>query len=46
MGLGICVLAAPEIVVGAVIVTGVVVVSFAIKEALDAYELSWAIPRK
>jgi hypothetical protein len=35
-------LAAPEIVVGAVIVTGVVVVGFAIKEALDAYELSRA----
>jgi len=39
VGLGVCVLAAPEIVVGAVIVTGVVVVGFAIKEALDAYEL-------
>jgi hypothetical protein len=35
-------LAAPEIVVGAVIVAGVVVVGFAIKEALDAYELKWA----
>jgi hypothetical protein len=31
------VLAAPEIVVGAVIVAGVVVVGFAIKEALDTY---------
>jgi hypothetical protein len=39
VGIGLCVLAAPEIVVGAVIVTGVVVVGFAIKEALDAYEL-------
>jgi len=39
VGLGICVLAAPEIVVGAVVVTGVVVVGFAIKEALEAYEL-------
>jgi hypothetical protein len=38
VGLGVCVLAAPELVVGAVIVTGVVVVGFAIKEALDAYE--------
>jgi hypothetical protein len=32
-------LAAPEIVVGAVIVVGVVVVGVVIKEALDAYEL-------
>ena len=38
MGLGLCVLAAPEIVVGAVIITGVVVVGFAIKEALEVYE--------
>ncbi|HSP77629.1 MAG TPA: DUF6310 domain-containing protein [Myxococcaceae bacterium] len=44
VGLGACVLAAPEIVVGAVIVAGVVVVGFAIKEALDAYELKWADP--
>ncbi|WNG53916.1 hypothetical protein F0U59_03255 [Archangium gephyra] len=44
VGLGVCVLAAPEIVVGAVIVTGVVVVGFAIKEALDAYELSRGRP--
>jgi hypothetical protein len=35
MGLGVCVLAAPEIVVGAVVVVGVVVVGFAIKEALE-----------
>ncbi|OJH33711.1 DUF6310 domain-containing protein [Cystobacter ferrugineus] len=42
LGVGVCVLAAPEIVVGAVIVAGVVVVGFAIKEALDAYELKWA----
>jgi hypothetical protein len=42
MTLGVCVLAAPEIVVGAVVVAGVVVVGFAIKEALDAYELKWA----
>jgi hypothetical protein len=39
LGGGVCVLAAPEIVVGAVIVAGVVVVGFAIKEALDAYAL-------
>ncbi|MFP2904962.1 DUF6310 domain-containing protein [Pyxidicoccus sp. 3LFB2] len=39
LGLGLCVLAAPEIVVGAVIVVGVVVVGVIIKEALDAYEL-------
>jgi hypothetical protein len=38
MGIGLCVLSAPELVVGAVIVTGVVVVGLAIKEALDAYE--------
>jgi hypothetical protein len=44
LGVGVCVLAAPEIVVGAVIITGVVVVGFAIKEALDAYELKWADP--
>ncbi len=44
LGLGLCVLAAPKLVVGAVIVAGVVVVGFAIKEALDAYELKWADP--
>ncbi len=38
VGIGLCVLAAPEIVVGAVIVTSVVVVAVAIKEELDAYE--------
>ena len=38
LGIGLCVLAAPEIVVGAVIVAGVVVVGIAIKEALEAYE--------
>ncbi|WP_395856891.1 hypothetical protein [Cystobacter fuscus] len=37
MGLGVCVLAAPEIVVGALIVAGVVMVGFAIKDALDTY---------
>ncbi|WNG37753.1 hypothetical protein F0U61_31750 [Archangium violaceum] len=46
VGLGVCVLAAPEIVVGAVIVAGVVVVGFAIKEALAAYELRWGDPEK
>ncbi len=39
MGLGICILAAPEILVGAVILMGAVVVGVAIKEALDAYAL-------
>ena len=39
LGLGLCVLAAPEIVVGAVIVVGVVAVGVVIKEALEAYEL-------
>ncbi len=38
VGIGVCVLAAPEIVVGTVIVAGVVVVGFAISEALEAYE--------
>jgi hypothetical protein len=38
MGLGVCVLAAPEIIVGAGVVAGVVVVGFAISEALEAYE--------
>ncbi|MCY1074961.1 DUF6310 domain-containing protein [Archangium lansingense] len=37
-------LAAPELVVGAVVVTGMVVVGFAIKAALDAYELSGDYP--
>jgi hypothetical protein len=46
VGIGLCVLAAPEIVVGAVIVTGVVVVGFAIKEALDAYELKGVRPEE
>ncbi|RKH55644.1 DUF6310 domain-containing protein [Corallococcus llansteffanensis] len=46
MGIGLCVLVAPEIVVGAVIVLGVVVVAVAIKEALDAYELRHAYPEE
>jgi len=37
IGLGVCILIAPEIVIGAVIVVGVVVVAVAIKEELDAY---------
>jgi hypothetical protein len=44
MGLGVCVLVAPELVIGAVIVVGVVVVAAAIKEELDAYELSSGRP--
>ncbi|RKH45600.1 DUF6310 domain-containing protein [Corallococcus sicarius] len=46
VGLGFCVLAAPEIAVGAVVVLGVVVVGVAIKEALDAYELRHASPEE
>ncbi|NOK09821.1 DUF6310 domain-containing protein [Corallococcus exercitus] len=46
VGLGFCVLAAPEIAVGAVIVLGVVVVGVAIEEALDAYELRHASPEE
>jgi hypothetical protein len=38
VGVGLCILAAPEIIVGAVIITGVVVVAVVIKEELDAYE--------
>jgi hypothetical protein len=44
VGLSVCILAAPEIVVGAVIITGILVVGFAIKEALDAYELKRGRP--
>ncbi|WP_368668967.1 DUF6310 domain-containing protein [Corallococcus sp. CA053C] len=46
MGLGVCVLAAPEIVVGAVIVVGVVVVAVAIQEAMDAHELRQLYPEE
>ena len=46
LGIGLCVLAVPEIVVGAVIVIGVVVVGAAIKEALDAYELRGSSPEE
>jgi len=42
--IGFCVLAAPEIVVGTVIIAGVVVVGFVIKEALDAYALDMGHP--
>ncbi len=44
VGVGLCVLAAPEIIVGAVIVAGVVVVGFAIKEALNAHALDMGHP--
>ncbi|MBE4752050.1 hypothetical protein G4177_28170 [Corallococcus sp. ZKHCc1 1396] len=46
MGVGLCVLVAPELVVGAVIVLGVVVVAVAIKEELDAYELRHSYPEE
>lgn len=46
VGIGLCVLAAPELLVGAVIITGVVLVAVAIKEELDAYELSRRRPEK
>ncbi|ATB51208.1 DUF6310 domain-containing protein [Corallococcus macrosporus] len=37
IGLGVCILIAPEIVIGAVIVAGTVAVAVAIKEELDAH---------
>ncbi|RKI33382.1 hypothetical protein D7Y27_34790 [Corallococcus sp. AB004] len=46
LGIGVCVLAAPEIVVGAVIVVGLVVVAVAIKEELDAYEFRQLYPEE
>jgi hypothetical protein len=46
LGLGACVLAAPEIAVGAVLVLGAVVVGVAIKEALDAYEFRQLYPEE
>ncbi|XSE95548.1 DUF6310 domain-containing protein [Pseudomyxococcus flavus] len=46
VGIGLCVLAAPEIAVGAIIVVGAVVVGVAIKEALDAYEAEPALQTK
>ncbi|XXF81670.1 DUF6310 domain-containing protein [Myxococcaceae bacterium GXIMD 01537] len=44
LGIGLCVLAAPELVVGAVVIAGVVVVGVAIQEALEAYELKRGRP--
>ncbi len=38
LGIGLCVLTAPELAVGAVVIVGVVVVGFAISAALEAYE--------
>ncbi|RKG76894.1 hypothetical protein D7V88_31675 [Corallococcus terminator] len=46
LGLGACVLVAPELVVGAVIIIGVVVVAVAIKEELDAHELRQLYPEE
>jgi hypothetical protein len=46
VGVGLCVLAAPEIAVGAVVVIGLVVVAVAIKEEMDAYELRHAYPEE
>ncbi|RYZ43611.1 MAG: hypothetical protein EOO71_02920 [Myxococcaceae bacterium] len=46
MGVGLCMLVAPEVVVGAVIVVGLVVVAVAIKEELDAHELRHAYPEE
>ncbi|MET0403600.1 MAG: DUF6310 domain-containing protein [Cystobacter sp.] len=40
VGIGLCVLVAPEVLLGAVVVTGVVVVGVALQEALEAYALS------
>ncbi|RKG70726.1 hypothetical protein D7V80_03960 [Corallococcus sp. CA054B] len=44
MVVGVCLLTQPELVVGAVVVIGVVVVAVAIKEELEAYELRHASP--
>lgn len=46
LGFGLCVLAAPKIVVGAVVIVGVVVVGLVIQEALEAYELSGSSPEE
>jgi len=40
VGVGLCVFVAPEMIFGAIIVTGVVVVAVAIQEEWDAYERS------
>lgn len=45
VGVGICVLAAPEIIVGAIIITGVVVVATVLKEELAAYERRASLER-
>ncbi len=37
VGVGLCLFAAPEIIVGAIIITGVVVVAVAVEEELEAY---------
>ncbi|NNC18698.1 hypothetical protein HRD49_11365 [Corallococcus exiguus] len=46
LGIGVCVLAAPEIAVGAVLIIGAVVVAAAIQEALDAYEFRQLYPEE
>lgn len=46
LGIGVCVLAAPEIVVGAVILTGAVIVAAAIQEELAVHELRRRYPEK
>ncbi|MFL5348906.1 MAG: DUF6310 domain-containing protein [Hyalangium sp.] len=43
---GICLLTQPELVVGAVVIVGVVVVAIAIKEELDSNELKGVRPEK
>jgi hypothetical protein len=43
---GLCLLAQPELLVGAVIVIGVVVAAVAIKEALETYELEGSYPEQ
>ncbi|WP_223641043.1 DUF6310 domain-containing protein [Corallococcus sp. EGB] len=44
MVVGVCLLTQPELVVGAVVVMGAVVVAVAIREELEAYELRHAYP--
>ncbi|XXF77832.1 DUF6310 domain-containing protein [Myxococcaceae bacterium GXIMD 01537] len=46
VGIGVCVLVAPEVIAGAVIVTGAVVVAVAIQEELDAYRLRQRYPEE
>jgi hypothetical protein len=45
VGVGLCVFAAPEIILGAVIIAGVVVVATAIKEEWDTYERKASLER-